>query len=137
MRAPPYRQAGRSAAGPVPGSGPCPRRTLPTFRVVRSALSARRVPGAPAARAQPARRCHPLLLSRRSWLHHRLVSATPNRFADSLGTSLLLDVDFVVVGEFAHRRSEDRRSCDAEAAQRESLHMSSQFVEPGEVSIAS
>src|SRR5205814_1614132 len=48
-----------STAGPVPGSGSRARRTLPAFRVIRFAHAAWRVPGAPAARAQPARPCHP------------------------------------------------------------------------------
>src|SRR5438105_4442219 len=56
-------------AGPVRGSGPCPRRTLPTFRVVRFRSLRGWVPGAPAARAQPARPCHRRL--RRATRSHR------------------------------------------------------------------
>src|SRR6266550_5212904 len=52
-------ERGPWAAGPVPGLGPCARRTLPAFRVAPPPHSAWPVPGAPAARAQPSRRCHP------------------------------------------------------------------------------
>src|SRR5947208_12240345 len=48
-----------STAGPVPGSGARARRTLPTLRGTHFARAAWRVPGAPAARAHPAHRCHP------------------------------------------------------------------------------
>src|SRR6266704_5349533 len=109
MRCSPYRPTRACAAGPVAGSGPGPRRTLPTLRVVRFAHSTWWGPGAPAARAQPARRRHPLPGSCSSWLDHGFVATRPHGFADPLGTPFFLYMDAVVVGELAHRRAEDRR----------------------------
>src|SRR5438552_8421745 len=134
---PPYRRVRTGAAGPVAGSGPCPRRTLPTVRVVRSAHSAWWVPGAPAARAQPSRRRHPLRGTGTSWLDHSFVPAATYGLADSLRTSLLLDVNFVVIGKFPHGGSQDRRSRDPEAAPGKSLHVRTQFIQPRKIGISS
>src|SRR2546428_2997132 len=119
---PPYRPKGRAAAGPVPGSGSRARLPVRSPPLAPSATDAagQRLPRNPLPRATRANQ-----QARTSWLNHRLVAARPHGLASSLRTSLLLDVDFVVVGELAHRCAPDRRGGDAEAAQREALHMRS------------
>src|SRR5207302_8396186 len=119
IRGPPYRPARACAAGPVPGASP-PALAHPPRPLAYGPLALVQADGSPRG-PRIARtdwlRCHPLRGSRTSWLDHRLVATRPDGLADSLGTSLLLDVDFVVVGELAHRRAQNRGRGYPEAAQ--------------------
>src|SRR5437899_2423949 len=71
-----------------------------------------------------------------SRLDHSFVSTTADRLAGALGTSALLNMNPVVIREFAHRGAEDGRRGDAEAAQREALHVRAELVQPGYVAVA-
>src|SRR5438093_4577040 len=131
IRCPPYRQALCAAAGGR-GSG-CSRArgSLCLRTCLGGALGGRQVP---LRRETPTRL--PARRARRSWLHHRFVSATTHRFTGPLGTPLFLYVNLVVVREFPHRRAEDRRRGNAEPAQRNALHVGPELVEPGQIGIA-
>src|SRR5439155_18621210 len=139
IRRPPCRPARACAAGPVPGASP-PALAHPPRPLAYGPLALVQADGSPwgprIARTDWLR-CHPLRGCASSWLDHSFVPAAPHGLARSLRTSLLLDVNLVVVGELSHCRSENRRSSNPEAAQREALHVRPQFVQPREIGFPS
>src|SRR2546428_13242706 len=111
MRGSPYRPAQLSAAGPVPGAGPpaLAHPPRPLAYAPHALLPADGSPRGPRIARTDRLPCHPQRTPQASRLHHGLVATTANRLAHALGTPLFLDVDSVVVGELAHRRSQNRR----------------------------
>src|SRR5256886_5297042 len=134
----PYRPMSLCAAGPVSGAGPptLAHPPRPHADVQHVPLLADGSHGGPRIARTDRLPCHPLRQAWASWLHHGLVATRPDGLADSLGASLLLDMNLVVVGELAHRRSQDRGRRDPEPAQREALHVGSEFIEPREVRVS-
>src|SRR5258706_8034102 len=73
----------------------------------------------------------------RSRLHHGLVAPCADRLAHPGGPPALFDVNAVIVRELQHRCLNDRRRGDAEATERELLHVVAELAEPLGVAVAS
>src|SRR3989442_7655434 len=89
----------------------------------------------PRAREHPEPR-PPAAQQSESRLDHRFVSTTADRLAGAFRTPTFLDMHSIVFGELAHRGAKDGRRGDAEAAQREALHVRAELVQPGYVAVA-
>src|SRR5439155_11713271 len=68
---------------------------------------------------------------------HRLVAPRAHRLARAGRAAAIFDVHAVVLSELVHRGAEDRRRGDAEAAERELLHVIAELAKPFRIFVAS